>query len=127
MCIRDSYTTDGGKSQDRSLLPSPAALFPLPTTSPTGASPTNGYFNLLPQFQFGTVSGGSAMNFTRSGTTAGNYENFNPIWTFADNLSKVVGKHSFKFGGYPVSYTHLRAHETRHDLVCRLLLEKKKK
>ena len=35
-------------------------------------------------------------------------------------------------GGYlligvnAVSYTHLRAHETRHDLVCRLLLEKKK-
>src|SRR5665648_1084886 len=27
---------------------------------------------------------------------------------------------------YSVSYTHLRAHETRHDLVCRLLLEKKK-
>src|SRR5665648_566963 len=26
----------------------------------------------------------------------------------------------------PVSYTHLQAHETRHDLVCRLLLEKKK-
>src|SRR5665648_1240072 len=26
-----------------------------------------------------------------------------------------------------VSYTHLRAHETRHDLVCRLLLENKKK
>src|SRR5450756_2787178 len=25
---------------------------------------------------------------------------------------------------HPVSYTHLRAHETRHDLVCRLLLEK---
>src|SRR5665648_1138409 len=36
------------------------------------------------------------------------------------------------FSGNPksirsVSYTHLRAHETRHDLVCRLLLEKKKK
>src|SRR5450756_2966318 len=30
-------------------------------------------------------------------------------------------------GSIPVSYTHLRAHETRHDLVCRLLLEKKKK
>ena len=26
---------------------------------------------------------------------------------------------------YPVSYTHLRAHETEADLVCRLLLEKK--
>src|SRR5450759_1990940 len=24
--------------------------------------------------------------------------------------------------GISVSYTHLRAHETRHDLVCRLLL-----
>src|SRR5664280_3329353 len=27
----------------------------------------------------------------------------------------------------PVSYTHLRAHETVLDIVCRLLLEKKKK
>src|SRR5674476_878699 len=26
----------------------------------------------------------------------------------------------------PVSYTHLRAHETGRNLVCRLLLEKKK-
>eukprot|EP00658_Telonema_sp_P-2_P030235 TRINITY_DN22871_c0_g1_i3.p1 TRINITY_DN22871_c0_g1~~TRINITY_DN22871_c0_g1_i3.p1 ORF type:complete len:207 (+),score=48.47 TRINITY_DN22871_c0_g1_i3:159-779(+) len=30
-------------------------------------------------------------------------------------------------GGGPVSYTHLRAHETPEHLVCRLLLEKKKK
>eukprot|EP00658_Telonema_sp_P-2_P015305 TRINITY_DN15880_c0_g1_i2.p1 TRINITY_DN15880_c0_g1~~TRINITY_DN15880_c0_g1_i2.p1 ORF type:complete len:170 (-),score=17.65 TRINITY_DN15880_c0_g1_i2:16-525(-) len=29
--------------------------------------------------------------------------------------------------GAPVSYTHLRAHETPEHLVCRLLLEKKKK
>ena len=28
---------------------------------------------------------------------------------------------------HPVSYTHLRAHETVLDLVCRLLLEKNKK
>ena len=28
--------------------------------------------------------------------------------------------------GAPVSYTHLRAHETVLDLVCRLLLEHKK-
>ena len=26
-----------------------------------------------------------------------------------------------------VSYTHLRAHETRHEIVCSLLLEKKKR
>ena len=34
-----------------------------------------------------------------------------------------------RFGGTglgPVSYTHLRAHETVLDLVCRLLLENKK-
>ena len=33
--------------------------------------------------------------------------------------------HSLKDSKVTVSYTHLRAHETRHDLVCRLLLEKK--
>ena len=31
-----------------------------------------------------------------------------------------------KEGQWSVSYTHLRAHETVLDLVCRLLLEKKK-
>ena len=31
-----------------------------------------------------------------------------------------------KLVNIPVSYTHLRAHETVLDLVCRLLLEKKK-
>ena len=30
-------------------------------------------------------------------------------------------------GARTVSYTHLRAHETGRNLVCRLLLEKKKK
>src|SRR5665648_1239065 len=33
---------------------------------------------------------------------------------------------AYLLSNIPVSYTHLRAHETRHDLVCRLLLEKKK-
>ena len=32
----------------------------------------------------------------------------------------------FNAGYDPVSYTHLRAHETPEHLVCRLLLEKKK-
>ena len=42
----------------------------------------------------------------------------------------VLGKLAdFGFGmtGITVSYTHLRAHETDSYLVCRLLLEKKKK
>ena len=37
----------------------------------------------------------------------------------------VGSKHERQCSG-PVSYTHLRAHETVLDLVCRLLLEKKK-
>ena len=39
---------------------------------------------------------------------------------------KPGGRIGVVIGSEPVSYTHLRAHETRHDLVCRLLLEKKK-
>ena len=33
---------------------------------------------------------------------------------------------AFGYTPIPVSYTHLRAHETVLDLVCRLLLEKTK-
>lgn len=94
------YTADGGKSQDRSLIPNIPVLFPIPTAAPNGASPTNGYFNLLPQFSYGTVSGGSSMSMARSGTNAGNYENFNTIWSYQDNISKVMGKHSLKAGVY---------------------------
>ena len=39
----------------------------------------------------------------------------------------VVGDENELRRMLPVSYTHLRAHETVLDLVCRLLLEKKKK
>ena len=38
-----------------------------------------------------------------------------------DSLLVVGGGHP---ANEPVSYTHLRAHETRGNLVCRLLLEK---
>ena len=38
---------------------------------------------------------------------------------------RVVGGWFIALGVAPVSYTHLRAHETVLDLVCRLLLEKK--
>src|SRR5659263_332233 len=43
--------------------------------------------------------------------------------SFMEIAAKKLGYKSVQ----AVSYTHLRAHETRHDLVCRLLLEKKKK
>src|SRR5450759_1578711 len=40
--------------------------------------------------------------------------------TSKDEASVVTAE--FEYDKGPVSYTHLRAHETRHDLVCRLLL-----
>ena len=39
-------------------------------------------------------------------------------------ISELIWREFYR---YPVSYTHLRAHETVLDLVCRLLLEKKTK
>src|SRR5450759_2450846 len=47
------------------------------------------------------------------------------LWDRGDvNLVKVpeVAMPENAHLAIPVSYTHLRAHETRHDLVCRLLL-----
>ena len=46
--------------------------------------------------------------------------------SFAPQTNKKVVPAESK-GPKAVSYTHLRAHETVLDLVCRLLLEKKKK
>src|SRR5664280_3346246 len=45
----------------------------------------------------------------------------------ASNSSNAVKSVATAQTNRPVSYTHLRAHETVLDLVCRLLLEKKKK
>ena len=42
-------------------------------------------------------------------------------------IKLISGYLSPSEGKISVSYTHLRAHETVLDLVCRLLLEKKKK
>eukprot|EP00658_Telonema_sp_P-2_P071864 TRINITY_DN61081_c0_g1_i3.p1 TRINITY_DN61081_c0_g1~~TRINITY_DN61081_c0_g1_i3.p1 ORF type:complete len:240 (+),score=41.13 TRINITY_DN61081_c0_g1_i3:72-791(+) len=44
-----------------------------------------------------------------------------------DHLFAVESFVACSGAGGPVSYTHLRAHETPEHLVCRLLLEKKKK
>ena len=52
--------------------------------------------------------------------------------TYEDDVTVTIHL-EIKTDDYPtetrwaVSYTHLRAHETVLDLVCRLLLEKKKK
>src|SRR5450759_5721279 len=51
-----------------------------------------------------------------------------PTYKGEYDQSVAAGIAAYRAGNAPdilqaVSYTHLRAHETRHDLVCRLLLE----
>lgn len=93
------YSMDNYASSDRSLVNNPATLFPLPTTNLPGSSKTNGYQNLMPQMSFGSPPNNS-MSYTKNSTSAGAYENFNTIWAFTDNLSKVWGKHTVKVGAY---------------------------
>src|SRR5665811_377195 len=54
-------------------------------------------------------------------------EEHHTINTGENFFSPVGHEHRMEGGPEAVSYTHLRAHETVLDLVCRLLLEKKKK
>ncbi len=49
------------------------------------------------------------------------------IERFLEMLAAEAGAARNTLAAYAVSYTHLRAHETPEHLVCRLLLEKKKK
>ena len=52
---------------------------------------------------------------------------FNMLWLFwmGRIFQEYLGSKKLLNTYIPVSYTHLRAHETVLDLVCRLLLEKK--
>ena len=48
-------------------------------------------------------------------------------WPMKNDENAHPFAHPYYWAGFlAVSYTHLRAHETVLDLVCRLLLEKKK-
>ena len=55
----------------------------------------------------------------------GNYKAIDDL-SFSLEGGKIYGMIGPNGAG-TVSYTHLRAHETGRNLVCRLLLEKKKK
>ena len=59
-------------------------------------------------------------------------KNTDGIWSdwsegFNFNIMMSIPELNQPYNSEAVSYTHLRAHETVLDLVCRLLLEKKKK
>ena len=74
-----------------------------------------------------SVKGGEVLNFC-----ANNYLGLSNHPRLIEGAKKMMDRRGFGMssvrficGTQAVSYTHLRAHETRHDLVCRLLLEKK--
>src|SRR5678815_2916153 len=48
------------------------------------------------------------------------------VWAYGRIPNRIDVPASIWLWWGPVSYTHLRAHETPEHLVCRLLLEKKK-
>ena len=50
--------------------------------------------------------------------------NDNPV--YASSMGDLSRNAEWSDTSVAVSYTHLRAHETKANLVCRLLLEKKK-
>ena len=54
-----------------------------------------------------------------------NYDDYTGV-DVKDKIVIVFRNHPDMKSPHSVSYTHLRAHETVLDLVCRLLLEKKK-
>ena len=94
------YTLDNMASEKRSLVPGLPSLFPVPTAADNGSVlAINGYQDILPTFSFGSAPA-NAMSYSRNGSTAGTYQNGNPIWIYQDNLSKIVGHHSFKSGIY---------------------------
>src|SRR5678816_4940577 len=107
MCIRDStctpignsFTLPPGEARDKQL----AAMKQWIDISAELGSPAIRTFA-------GSVQKGSTEDEARK---------------FCIETLNICLDHAAKRGVFPVSYTHLRAHETPEHLVCRLLLEKK--
>jgi hypothetical protein len=63
--------------------------------------PNSDPIGLVPNFTFGGVSGWSAANNNQPTRFAGlPYANRNPVYNITDNLTKLAGNHTYKFGVY---------------------------
>ena len=71
----------------------------------------------------GQAIGAYSLTEPMSGSDAGSMSS-RAVRSADGSYYTINGRKSWVTSG-PVSYTHLRAHETVLDLVCRLLLEKK--
>src|SRR5450756_2915088 len=106
--MRASFSTSAKRTK-----PSPERPKPTPGLTATLASVSSSLLN-------------SSDPRLRQGSGIGAHTNIVPRGLRTGQPMRARPSHSTS-RRWPVSYTHLRAHETRHDLVCRLLLEKKKK
>src|SRR5450756_2458230 len=92
------------------VLPAPVLMLAAPaaTTPPAGSA-----YTFAPNDSATEIARACRVRRAPTPVALVPEETFLPaLLAFSDTATKV-----------PVSYTHLRAHETRHDLVCRLLLE----
>src|SRR5664280_2799001 len=83
------------------------------------------------QLEQGQILGLLGRNGVGKSTLVNSIVGFNPprrgkVVFKGDDITQKSSFETVRSGMGPVSYTHLRAHETVLDLVCRLLLEKKK-
>src|SRR5660398_286501 len=96
------------------------------------------FMGWMPSRRIGSVSSSPPMTWRLSGISVCRRHSKN-TWTTRSprrgissarpvrrKWSRSTGWH-MSLGPKAVSYTHLRAHETKANLVCRLLLEEKKK
>eukprot|EP00658_Telonema_sp_P-2_P046535 TRINITY_DN34753_c0_g1_i1.p1 TRINITY_DN34753_c0_g1~~TRINITY_DN34753_c0_g1_i1.p1 ORF type:complete len:137 (-),score=43.58 TRINITY_DN34753_c0_g1_i1:93-503(-) len=91
----------------------------------------DGYFSQTSTYNLVGIAGettcgaGEAVNFTalRKPSFFDKFEVYPTTFAYLAPSGPFLDKFVI---GLPVSYTHLRAHETPEHLVCRLLLEKKK-
>src|SRR5665811_2473113 len=98
MCIRDSQRASHSSLAGRALATMPRSGRSIESEVKRSSSPLSDVRN-------------SARQRTRDS------RQLRTLWLAQEGRCGILGP-------YPVSYTHLRAHETVLDLVCRLLLEK---
>ena len=72
------------------------------------------------------ITADGSLEFLVDASSGGNIKPallINALWRFAgqQRLPYFSG-HAYAQEEEPLSFTHLRTHETRHDLLCRLLL-----
>ena len=123
MCIRDSpgNLVDDLVAEARTTS-SLALVVPVEGTREKGDYWKSGFYRIASEADIPIVP-----SFLDGPTRTGGYgPTVIPSGDLSADMDKFRAFYADKRGVKPVSYTHLRAHETVLDLVCRLLLENKK-